>query len=72
MNRDPFFYPIPIVAPAPAPTSLRVLFHSGVFPLQVILFEAPLFYFKLLASVGSTEMSKNSQRRAVRLLLLKK
>lgn len=72
MNQDPFFYPLPIVAPALAQTSLRVLFHTGVFPLHGILFEAPLFYFKLLASIGSTEMSQDSQRRAVWLLLLKK
>lgn len=72
MNQDPFFHPLPIVAPALAQTSLRVLFHTGVFPLHGILFEAPLFYFKLLASIGSTEMSKDSQRRAVWLLLLKK
>lgn len=31
----------------------------------------PLFFFKLLMSVGSTEVSTSSQRRAVLLLLLK-
>lgn len=71
-----FLCPIPpTVAPGPAQTGSYITFPARVFALREVLSanQRPLpnlfLFLQLTVSVGSTEASVNSQRRAVFLLL---
>lgn len=70
MNQDPFFAPHPCGSWPSPDWFVHHVPHQGLrFASGSV--GSPLFFFLNLVSVGSTEVSKNSQRRAVLLLLLK-